>query len=183
MVEIQKRPFGCVAERTWRNANNMMSDLPDKFRQPAREHLNGSVSTERAVALQKLLESAIDAVQRDERNQRLKHWTLRMQSSTRAVHAWIKHTAESSSICFANENGTRTANIQSLFAAVRQAWCSVHELFKMVNLLGKILLTSMDTWLTLHLLRFRVFLEKNCGRNVLQPTPHALVLTRGCTVT
>ena len=130
MVEIQKRPYGCVAERTWRNAAGMTSDLPEQFRSSAQEHLTGIFTVERAAALQKILEPAIDFVQREERNKRLKQWKSRMQSSTKAVHAWIKHKAKSSSMCFADEDGIRTANVQSLFGAVRQAWQGIHELFK-----------------------------------------------------
>ena len=130
MVAIQKQPFGVVAERTWNNARNMLQVLPGHFREPASELLAESVSIDRAAALQKILESSIEFVQAAERKQRIKQWKSRLQNSTKSTHAWLKHKNKSSSMCFADDTGTRTANVDSLFRAVRQAWCAVHELFK-----------------------------------------------------
>ena len=65
-----------------------------------------------------------------ERFQRIKQWKHRLQKSVKAQNAWIKRVPLQSTICFDNGYGERTANVKSLFGAVRQAWQSVHELFK-----------------------------------------------------
>jgi len=130
MVEIQKRPFGTVATRTWQKSQSMLHDLPSHLTDRARTSLQLPCGIDAALQLQQILEEGITYIQNQDRSQRIKQWKHRLQKSVKAQHAWIKRAPLQSTICFDNGSGERTANVKSLFGAVRQAWQSVHELFK-----------------------------------------------------
>ena len=131
MVEIQKRPYGQKALRTWANAFRALDDLDDQAYWEARSLLSGRCSHDSAARLQQLFENAIVKVQREQKQQRIKAWKHKLQSSLRAQHSWLRNDGQSSSgFCFAGPDGARTANVQQQFQAVRDAWRAVNELFK-----------------------------------------------------
>jgi hypothetical protein len=117
-----------------------------------------------------------------ERFQRIKQWKHRLQKSVKAQNAWIKRAPLQSTICFDNGYGERTANVKSLFGAVRQAWQSVHELFKNGEPSATEFLTNMINLFFLDLLLSLFSLASCCAKRVFPLLLLPLVLMDGIRV-
>ena len=123
MIEVQKRPFGQTAVRTWRNAQSAVELLQGADRDDACRLLSGRCSAESALCIQGILERAISQLQVAAKRRRLQQWKRQLQDSVKAQHAWLRQsTPHMFSLCFKGRDGRETANVVEQFAAVRQAW-------------------------------------------------------------
>ena len=131
MCEIIKRPHGTVAARAWYNAWSSIPLLYEENTQEATALLTHAHTAEAATRLKGIFENTLAKQQTELKQKRIQQWKLRLQSSTRAQHAWAKHRdASHHALCIKGTDGHLTANIEKQFAAVRQSWQAVTDLFK-----------------------------------------------------
>ena len=132
MTQILNKPYGQQANNTWRNCRNVLDLLDADEFAVASPILAGPQNTEAAQQLLDCLNHALIRIQKEEtQQQRMRNWKVKLQSSLRAQHAWLRHdTKQQQKLCFQDTDGHLTANVQDQFIAVRNAWAAVTDLFK-----------------------------------------------------
>ena len=121
LVEVEKRPWGHLAAKTWGKVRDSISCLPPELMEEANVVLAETCSAMRASVVKRLFEQALCLSQSTEKKRRLRDWKDRLQNSVRAQHAWLRQDACSS---------TLNTNVVDQFAAVRDAWGAVADLFR-----------------------------------------------------
>ena len=131
MLEIEKRPYGQVVVRVWKNAQSAFEFLRDEDYYEACFLLHGRCCASSASRLKNLFENGIAQQQSFAKRARIKDWKCKLQNSVRAQHAWIKKQSRCApDMCFRGLDGKRTANVHEQFRAVRHAWSAVTDIFR-----------------------------------------------------
>ena len=134
LSELVKRPFGHVADKLWMRVCASLPLLqchPDLHAQASAILGRSVLSVDCAEQLRDLFVRACDIVDRQSTAARLRQWKSRLQSSVASQHAWLRDSAQHSTLtCLKNEHGHHTANLAEQFQLVRAAWQSITEAFK-----------------------------------------------------
>lgn len=131
MSEIERRPMGHLALKTWTLASASLVELPTELAQVLKPMLQASPSIAGAVKLKEVVDRAFLELQTNIKQERIRAWKSKLQQSSRAQHAWLRQGSISSSLsCFSGTNGQPTCNVNEQFQAVRRAWKSATELFR-----------------------------------------------------
>jgi exonuclease III len=134
LSEIILRPHGWSAQRLWQKVHNdaelLLGDA--EAHAEAKRLLDaGPLGLACAEQLRELFSAHCELLAGKARRKRIAEWKLRMQSSVKAQHAWMRHDGQSvGTFCLKGADGTRSANLERQFDIIREAWQAITEAHK-----------------------------------------------------